>query len=347
MKQESQHINDEQLVKYITGELQAVEKSVVEQWLLESSENNDYYQQLKFSWESAETSYPPISVDSNAAWQKLTSRMVESEQTRELNTTDKTAKSFWFYALRVAAILVIAAFFYPVTQLLKSDSNETWTAVSSPYQDTLSDGSKITLNTGAELSYPSEFDKNQRKVKLKGEAFFDIEPDKQKPFIIESDLGFIRVLGTSFNVKAVSESDFEVSVETGLVQISMVSSDHKDTTSLLLEAGTAGFISYETHRLFKIENKNPAALFWLNKKLSFSQTPIIDVFKILEEAYQIQITIPESDLSHCVLSSKFENESLTSILEVIAATFNFQIETTQNDAIKVTANDPDCAEKDS
>jgi ferric-dicitrate binding protein FerR (iron transport regulator) len=83
---------------------------------------------------------------------------------------------------------------------------------------TLPEGSKIWLNADSKLSYPVAFNDKTREVYLRGEAFFDIRKNPDKPFIIHLANGTIHVLGTSFNVRAYDDEDkIETSVSTGKV----------------------------------------------------------------------------------------------------------------------------------
>mgnify|MGYP001136208924 FL=1 len=75
------------------------------------------------------------------------------------------------------------------------------------YSLTLADGTKVWLNAMSELKYPTRFNGNTRCVELKGEAFFEVKPDAQRPFYVKIDNYEVKVLGTSFNVKAYDDDD--------------------------------------------------------------------------------------------------------------------------------------------
>ncbi len=81
----------------------------------------------------------------------------------------------------------------------------------------LADGSKIWLNADSKLSYPEQFSAHSREVFLTGEAFFQVASSPQKPFIVHLNKGTIRVLGTSFNVRAYENEPVQTSVSTGKV----------------------------------------------------------------------------------------------------------------------------------
>ena len=85
---------------------------------------------------------------------------------------------------------------------------------------TLPDGSSVQLNSGARIEYPTVFKKNLRKVKLSGEAVFDVEHDEDRPFVVETFASDIRVLGTKFNVIADERHQrFSTALLRGRVQI--------------------------------------------------------------------------------------------------------------------------------
>jgi len=86
---------------------------------------------------------------------------------------------------------------------------------------TLEDGSVVYLAGGSEIKYPVKFKRNKRVISLKGDAFFEVAKNKKAPFVIETKLMNIEVLGTSFNVKISDPSSTSLSVKTGKVKITL------------------------------------------------------------------------------------------------------------------------------
>ena len=85
---------------------------------------------------------------------------------------------------------------------------------------TLPDGSVVALNSNSKLVFPKQFNGDTREVTIEGEAFFDVKPNPEKPFIINAGKAQIKVVGTSFNVSAYPETEtLEVVVKTGKVQV--------------------------------------------------------------------------------------------------------------------------------
>lgn len=346
MSVRGKNIEDDLLVKFITGECSHDEISEVNLWLAESSIHQKYFDNLEATWILSSKSFPKLNFDSKSAWAVVSEKVNEKENpvrtfNPESSKRSGSRKSIYYFTAIAAALLI--GVFLAQTLFLEPQSEETIIAsIDGQISRTLVDGSEISLNEGTEISYSEEFNENSRTVKLKGEAFFDIKPDKNKPFIINSEFGNIKVLGTSFNVVARENSNFEVQVETGFVQLFTISDDNKDTSSIFLEAGNSGIINYQTGVILKVDKKDPASLFWLNKQLNFNKTPLAEVFSCLEKNYSIDIDFDAQLLANCKLTVKFQNEDINTILQIISTTFNFEIETPQSNQIKVLANDPDC-----
>lgn len=88
------------------------------------------------------------------------------------------------------------------------------------YLLTLSDGTRVWLNTESQLRYPVQFTGERRTVYLVGEAYFDVHPDASHPFTVISGPAEVTVLGTSFNLRAYPEEDIVTTLVSGAVQMS-------------------------------------------------------------------------------------------------------------------------------
>lgn len=97
-----------------------------------------------------------------------------------------------------------------------------WNRMSVPrggeYKLLLADGTQVWLNSESELKYPVAFTGNRREVMLKGEAYFEVLPDANKPFVVHTNRMDVRVLGTSFNVKAYEEETVQATLVTGSIE---------------------------------------------------------------------------------------------------------------------------------
>ncbi|MCC7029872.1 MAG: FecR domain-containing protein, partial [Chitinophagaceae bacterium] len=186
--------------------------------------------------------------------------------------------------------------------------------------DTLSDQSVVTLNKHAALHYPKEFSGKERRVKLEGEAFFSITPDKEKPFFIDARNNVeIRVVGTSFNVKSF-DSYTEVIVETGIVEV------RKFNKVILLHPREKARIDKEDSSIVVEKNQDKLYRYFRSKEFECDNTPLWKVVEVLNEVYGDSVVIGRSELKSLTLTTRFDNESLESILEIISETFELKVE---------------------
>ncbi|MDN3690502.1 FecR family protein [Cyclobacterium jeungdonense] len=190
---------------------------------------------------------------------------------------------------------------------------------------TLSDGSRVILNSGSELRYLKNFEKGGREVFLKGEAFFDVAKDLQRPFRVHSRKTTTTALGTSFNVKAYEGETLGVSLLTGKVA---VNSEGNLEEPVLLVPGEALKIDTEKNRLVKSAFNPDRVIGWTKKRIVFKETPLLEAIRVLENWYGVQIRIVNRPGNRVLLSGKFQDETLENVLEGLkfSARFDFDIE---------------------
>ncbi len=181
----------------------------------------------------------------------------------------------------------------------------------------LPDGSKIILNRNSEFIYHSNFGKLNRKVKLKGEAFFEISEDASIPFIVDAGNASVKVVGTSFNVITCnSESSVEVYVKTGKVMLS----DINGSQSILLDPEYVGTI--DAIRSQKIINNDPNYLSWNTGLLQYDGQKLDIVFRDLKRVYNMDIVADDPLILENTWTSPIDNQSQETIIRLICASFN-------------------------
>jgi ferric-dicitrate binding protein FerR (iron transport regulator) len=186
-------------------------------------------------------------------------------------------------------------------------------------RDTLSDGSTIDLNKKSSLSYSSDFGKKNRRVQLKGEAFFNVRHDDALPFIVESKGVLIEDIGTAFNVFAPEDSSIvRVSVEEGTVHFFVEGSE-----GVMLEKGQAAEYNSATGVITRLANINPAESAYRNGVLRFNNAHLSEVAVALQKLYDVPVVM-EPGLEDCLITVTFTNESLDTVLNIIAETLNLQ-----------------------
>lgn len=186
---------------------------------------------------------------------------------------------------------------------------------------TLSDGSSVLLQPKSKLSYPKVFTGNERNVYLSGEAFFEISKNPKKPFFVHANEIVTKVVGTSFRIKAYqNQSDVEVLVRTGKVEVNSEKANQKEI--VLLPNQALRFVR-KNQTFDKITDitldKSISSSVKSIEQLSFEFTdiPVAQIFKTIEQAYSVEIDFPKQQLEKCHLTTSLSDQPLPEKLKII------------------------------
>ena len=260
-------------------------------------------------------------IDVDNAWNNVNSRINSNSH---FESNEKVIIPFFRRTFfRVAALLLMlislgtAAFFLINQGSFSKKIRVTTNNDIKNLEVDLPDGSKIFLNRNSELIYRSNFGKPNRRVKLTGEAFFDIAEDKSNPFIVDAGNVSVKVVGTSFNVITCnSESAVEVYVKTGKVMLS----DINGSQSILLDPEYVGTI--DAKRSQKIINNDPNYLSWNTGLLQYDGQKLDIVFRDLKRVYNMDIVADDPLILENTWTSPIDNQSQETIIRLICASFN-------------------------
>jgi len=297
------------------GEASAEERVQVEDWAAAGAENARRLEHFRLIWTESRELAARSTIDTDAAWQRFKTR-VNQPAAAPVREAKVRRMSFPVWArVAAAAVLLISCgwiwfMFNPGTQTLYADGKVV--------TQTLADGSVVTLNKNATLRYPKKFTGAERQVELEGEAFFEIAPDKTHPFIITANEASVKVVGTTFNVKT-SEALTEVIVETGIVEVS------KKKNAVQLSPHEKATVRKEDAAPEKQANGDELYNYYHTRLFVCNNTPLSRFVEVLNEAYDVNITIADPYLARQPLTSTFKDESLDNILRVIGETFNISV----------------------
>jgi len=262
------------------------------------------------------------------AWEKVYSRIHKQSAPKESKLRYLISNPLF----RIAAAVLLAALLtvsgYEVYYNFVSSKKMMEVSATNQILKTfaLPDGTLVSLNTDTKIKYPQTFTGNIREITIEGEAFFEVVPNKDKPFIIHAGNAQIKVLGTSFNVNAYpSAKSVEVVVETGKVQVLNKTSVANETDELILTPGETGTLVYSSNSLLKSTNLNPNFLAWKTRNLIFKATSLAEVIENLEKVYNVNIHLADPKLNELLLTAQFNDYSLDFILKVIETTFQIEV----------------------
>jgi transmembrane sensor len=186
------------------------------------------------------------------------------------------------------------------------------------YQVNLPDGSKIWLNSASSLKYPLLFGKDQRKVELTGEAYFEVTSlikdghHTKMPFIVKTDKQEVEVLGTHFNINSyIDENLTRSTLLEGSVRVTTLSTEH---TSSILKPGQQSILSNNTLKVQAVDTEEAVA--WKNGYFQFNESDLGSIMRQISRWYNIDVVFEgrsPNDLFHFKAP---KDQNLTEILKI-------------------------------
>lgn len=305
---------DELIGKHLAGEASGVETQQVEQWCAQSAENQQYFEHLQFIFQKASLANDTSTYNADLAWKRVHA---------QLHTSTKTSFIHWPLLRIAASILLISALgIWAYQQFLSPIERTQLSSSTTVVQDSLPDGTKVALNKQTAISVTYNSKKKQGRIKLTGEAKFEIKHEADKELIVETDEVLIRDIGTTFNVKAYPESNtIEVTVQEGEVQFYT-----QENEGIFIQAGDKGIYNKQT-RTFVKEQADTNVISYATKLFVFEETDLLSVVEQLNAIYDKKITLGKN-LERCRVTVNFQNEEIETIAEILAETLNLRISTT-------------------
>ena len=312
-------MDNDHIIAYLKKDFNACDKGNVEQWI---AKNMDEFKRIKYVWEKSGANVEE-EPDLEVAWMRINpeSRIQTKNQKKKLKILSTTFQ-------RIAAILIIAlsiSFFVYHQCINVENTKMVWiehtNSTNSVQKIQLTDGSNVWLNVASKIRYPKLFNIKIRGVYLEGEAFFEVEHNKRKPFIVYTRNAITKDLGTSFNVNSLSSGDVQVTVVTGSVALS---GTKINSMEVVLKQGEVGLFTVPDQRVEKQQNKDLNFLAWKTGKLTFSKMPLENVCEELSKYYKTKVYLNNETLKQINLTATYDHKNLHEVLEIIHLTLGIQ-----------------------
>ena len=316
-------ISKELIARYRDGIATREEEELLRHYFAQSN-HQEVETFLNEEWESVSEDGAEDKLVKRRVWERLKHVAYNDDGVvlgSEQKKTQFALKWYWPVAGMAAAVvlmLIVANVFWKDNPTPKGNGVvfiERVNDTTEPMKIVLSDGSFLWLAYRSKIRYESPFPENQRKVDLDGEAYFEIVRDTLHPFTVHTRSLVVKVLGTSFTVNSFSKSkDSQVSVRSGKVAVSVPGQD----SGIILLPNEKVAVSSKSELIKQLvespvivnseEEGNP---------FEFSSTPIEEIFRELESAYQVSIKFDQKSLRNCTLTAKLRDQSLFTKLDII------------------------------
>lgn len=233
----------------------------------------------------------------------------------------------WRKAAQWAAIIILPVLSALSVYLLHSDrvNNNNLITITAPLGEkaevTLVDGSRVWINSGSSLTYNSDFNRRERALFLVGEAYFEVEKDPQRPFIVKTEKMEIRALGTAFNVSAYSNEQeiFSVLLE-GKIKVSALGQERilSENERLTIDK-TTGTLSTETVYASDF-------IQWKDGNLYFENRSFDEIANTLARVYNVEIRFASEKLRSIRFSGTLGSSSIRNALDILSLTSSMNYE---------------------
>jgi ferric-dicitrate binding protein FerR (iron transport regulator) len=341
-------IAPELLTRYLKGEATSEERAKVDEWYDSLQENPDDVGLLD-----------PLELDfvQSRLLDRIKGKIDIPSKVTPLHA--HKSKSFFLrtpfkLAAAISAIAVIglgAVLFsqeglpslQPETISIGTSTKQTVNKTNTIRRVMMQDGTVISLKPNSSIEYPEQFAEHERRIELKGEAFFDVTKDKNRPFIISTSDLTVKVLGTSFNVSAYEGAkEISVAVKTGRVSVAkskkVVEREPKVEEVILTPNQEVVYNTADELFSKKLVEK-PEVI--LEKptlfKTQYDGAPVVKILSVLEENYGIDIQYDEDILSNCILTTSMAEEGLYERIQIICSAIGAQYEINEANII-ITSN---------
>lgn len=300
--------------RYFYGQMNAQEEAMVQQWLLEHSEEPEVIAALESIMNEAVLQDRVIS---SAAFAEVCSRLgIERKRGRRI--VKKIAK----WTLRVASCIMLLFIGAAAYMVINPKEEIQWNEIKVPYGKTqellLSDGTHLHLNSGSRITYPSVFTGDERKIFMAGEVYAEVSHNPEHPFIISTGDVDVKVLGTTFNFKSYDNSDcVELLLINGMVEADI--NAHNRSKQITLHPGEMIQFDRKSGEI-DFRDFNPITFrgFHENRSLHFFNLRLSDITADLERLFGTRMVILDESLAQTRYFALFtNNESLEQILKGI------------------------------
>lgn len=338
----SHPVNDDRLVHYLAGECSAEEQERIEAWMDADPDHRAHVEAMRRIWQAAADA-PAGARDVDRMWNKLHARIAapseDSAPRRRVRPPLQRAgrRSGWRQLARTGAVavLVVVVALFAAERVVEPEGagadeaamREVATETGQRARVTLHDGTRVMLNAESRLTLPDQFAEGERVVHLQGEAYFEVVPDKDRPFRIRANGVVTEVLGTKFNVGAYpDEPDVSVVVDEGTVAVRREGEprDHE----VRLEHDQLAQVPRGPERIVRREVVVEDYVAWMDGRLVFRDAPIQEVARKLRRWFGLQVVLVPSLEEGGVdrLNASFKDESIEDVLNIIAETLNLRYE---------------------
>ena len=254
---------------------------------------------------------------------------------------------WWWYGAAAAAAVIVAILLISPRYSVNTGKIPGFTERSKPGERRpvqLPDGSSVVLNSGSTLAVADNYNATSRELTLTGEAFFTVNHNVQKPFIVHTRHMDIKVLGTVFNIKAYDEEEHsETSLLEGSVEVTLLHEDgrklilapnEKIVYSIARDSNMRSRGGYTALPLKRSAAKEVDEVSWTKNRINFADQSFGEISTTLERWFAVKIVFDDPSVRQYRFTATFENKTIDEVLDALKLSRQFSYQM-KNDTIYI------------
>ena len=325
---------DKELIdRVIAGQATKKEAREVVEWFSDTTEGQAYLSELINSDAHLldlegvdESSLPP-----------MLSQKILAEINRQIRQKEIRHLIFRVAAILIPFVMIAGLTFYTNSRLDlfgTSGYSEIYIPKGEKTRILFQDGSQAFLNADTKIRYPEKFGLTERKIQLEGEAYFKIATNSNRPFIVQINDTKVKVLGTSFNVKAY-KNDKNLNIVLDKGKISFIT----PRNSYNLLPGQQAVYNTESGQcsIYSLDKSTEASL-WVNNITQFKDTPLPEVLKTLNRKFNVEFRLNDPNAYKYTYTLTTESNSLKEIIKELEKITPVRFQIQNDNVVIVTTN---------
>lgn len=311
-------MNEDLLIRYLTHRCTPVEIKDVDKWVATDQANADWLFEMERIWSLKNELRFSDKKEIEDAYNRFVFSLQKDSLEKKIISRKRSLSFSWLkYAVAIFLVGLLSMNLYLMFDEEEIRMNEIEVPNGQRVSLTLSDGTRVWLNARSKFTYPSAFAAKSRNVKLEGEGFFEVARNSKLPFIVQSDLVFVRVLGTKFNMKAYRGDPSSVTLSEGKVEVVANNNAHQmilKPNEQTIYTKEAGFVKTQVLNAEIARSWTLGEAAYINKRLD-------EITSDLERKFGVHIHIKDKSLASEIFTCRFkEGATIEQVLTLLKET---------------------------
>ena len=307
------------VIKFISSEISESEIEVLKEWLEKDPANRRIFDEENELWQESRMKTKSEYFKTDKAWSDISTQLGLGEnRNKNMMILNKSSFRILMAAASVSLLLALGtlALWFNVKGKNNTLSITTTTIRTEEGEKArifLADSTHVIINSGSTLEYTAAYNIDERVVKLRGEAYFDVKSNPEKPFIVQLGKMTVFATGTRFNILSYENEDrVETTLEEGKMHIIIKGQEKID-----LKSGQQIVYFPKTNKTMVRDVPTETYTSWKENKLRFKDTPFEEVLRKISRRYNVIFEIRNRNLLDLKYTATFIDESIEDVMQML------------------------------